>query len=354
VILDKYLVKQFFPAFFIALSMFILLLCLIDLFANLVRYLNNEVSPMNILKVTALYIPKSISYALPISLLFAAAYTLGDLYARNELTSVFAAGIPFWRFSFSLLIIGLATSFFSFFFDDLIVIPTLKMKNELSRVLLRTQRPENRADIVIKARNGQLTYAVDYFDYDRQILNGVSIIKQDEKGSFVSLIRASRANWNEYHWVLSNSVIYEWEDGLLRYRAIESTNEFTEEPDIFRRNMVTVEELHFRDVRHLVRDLKAAGLPFINALSDYHHRFSFASVSFVVIFLSITMGGRFRKNIMLMSLLSSLAVAVVFYVTEMITMMMAKLGYIPPVIGAWFPVFVFIALGLLLLRSAKT
>ena len=334
--------------------MFILLLCLIDLFANLVRYLNNEVSPMNILKVTALYIPKSISYALPISLLFAAAYTLGDLYARNELTSVFAAGIPFWRFSFSLLIIGLATSFFSFFFDDLIVIPTLKMKNELSRVLLRTQRPENRADIVIKARNGQLTYAVDYFDYDRQILNGVSIIKQDEKGSFVSLIRASRANWNEYHWVLSNSVIYEWEDGLLRYRAIESTNEFTEEPDIFRRNMVTVEELHFRDVRHLVRDLKAAGLPFINALSDYHHRFSFASVSFVVIFLSITMGGRFRKNIMLMSLLSSLAVAVVFYVTEMITMMMAKLGYIPPVIGAWFPVFVFIALGLLLLRSAKT
>jgi lipopolysaccharide export system permease protein len=70
--------------------------------------------------------------------------------------------------------------------------------------------------------------------------------------------------------------------------------------------------------------------------------------------LSISMGGRFRKNILLMSLLASLSAAVVFYVIEMITMMMAKLGYIPTPVGAWFPVVVFIALGLLLLKGAKT
>jgi lipopolysaccharide export system permease protein len=57
---------------------------------------------------------------------------------------------------------------------------------------------------------------------------------------------------------------------------------------------------------------------------------------------------------MLMSLLTSLGSAVVFYVIEMITMMMGKLGYIPPVVGAWFPVVVFITLGLLLVRGAKT
>jgi lipopolysaccharide export system permease protein len=74
----------------------------------------------------------------------------------------------------------------------------------------------------------------------------------------------------------------------------------------------------------------------------------------VVIILSIPMGGRFRKNNLLMSLLSSLLSAVVFYGIEMITMMMARLGYIPPLIGAWFPVLFFIALGVLLLRTAKT
>jgi lipopolysaccharide export system permease protein len=35
-------------------------------------------------------------------------------------------------------------------------------------------------------------------------------------------------------------------------------------------------------------------------------------------------------------------------------MMMAKLGYIHPFIGAWFPVFVFIIAAFLLLKTAKT
>ena len=353
-ILDRYLAKQFFPVFFIAVSMFMLLLSMIDLFTNLTRYLNYDVAPRDIVRVSLYYLPKSFSYALPISLLFASAYTLGDLYSRNELTSVFASGIPFARFSMSLLVIGLSASLFSFFFDDFVVIPTLKMKNDLSRTLLHEQRPEDRSDIVIKARNGQLIYAVDYFDNAAQVLNGISIIQQDDKGRFISLVRAPRASWAGDHWELVNAVIYEWKDGILRYRNLENTTEYREAPDTFRRNMVNVEELHFRDAGLLVKDLKAAGLPFVNALADYHHRFSFASVSFVVIILSISMGGRFRKNILLMSLLSSLVAAVIFYVMEMISMMMAQLGYIPAPTGAWFPVVTFIVAGLLLLRTAKT
>jgi lipopolysaccharide export system permease protein len=106
--------------------------------------------------------------------------------------------------------------------------------------------------------------------------------------------------------------------------------------------------------RLLVQDLKAAGLPYIQAQADFYHRFSFSVVSAIVMILSISMGGRFRKNILLMSLLASLSAAVVFYVMEMITMMMARLGYIPTFIGAWFPVIVFIAIGILLLKGAKT
>jgi lipopolysaccharide export system permease protein len=235
-----------------------------------------------------------------------------------------------------------------------VVIPTLKKKNELSRTLLHEQRPENRSDIVIKAKGGMMVYAVDYFDSSTQILNGISIIEQDENGNFISLIRAPMASWNGEHWEFVNPVIYEWSDVFLRYRLLENTSEYREEPDTFRRNMVNVEELPFRDARLLVQDLKTAGLPFMLALTDYYHRFSFATVSFVVMILSISMGGRFKKNILLMSLLSSLAAAVVFYVIEMITMMMARLGYIPPLAGAWFPVMIFIAAGLLLLRTAKT
>jgi len=355
-ILDRYVVKQFFPVFFAVLAMFILLLAIIDIFVNLPRYLTYEVAVLDVFRVTAFYLPKSFSYALPISLLFTSAYLLGDLYARNELTSIFASGIPFRRFCRPILIIGFAASVFSFFFDDLIVIPTLKMKNDLSNILLRQRRSEFQADIVVRARQGRLTYTVDFFDAVQQNLIGVSIIEQDENGKFISLIRAHRATWNGQHWVFTNAVIYDWteDEGFLRYRNFSGSNEYREEPDIFRRNLVNVEELGFRDAGFLARDLRDLGLPFQDALSSYHHRFSFATASFVVTILSISMGGRFRKNILLMSLASSLGAAVTFYVIEMISMMMARIGYIHPFAGAWFPIFIFIIAGMLLLRTAKT
>ncbi|MDR2194556.1 MAG: LptF/LptG family permease [Treponema sp.] len=353
--LDRYLVRQFMPIFIIACCMFVMIVILLDLFTNLWRYLNYEVPISQILLVSYYYIPKSFSYALPVSLLFSAGYTLGDLYGRNELTSIFSSGIPFWRFCMPLIVIGVLSSFFAFYFDDTVVIPTLKMKNDLSRKLLHQSNvSENNSDIVIKSKGGAIIYSIDYYDYAAQILNGVNIIEQNEDGSFSSLVRAPSATWNGAYWELSNAVGYQWEGEFLRAKNLPVTDAYTESPDTFRRNAVKAEELPAKETAFLVEDLKAAGLPFITVETDYHHRYSFSCTSFVVMILSISMGGRFRKNILLMTLLSSLSVAAVFYVMDMITMMMAKLGYIPPFAGAWFPVFFFVVAGFFLVRSAKT
>jgi lipopolysaccharide export system permease protein len=220
--------------------------------------------------------------------------------------------------------------------------------------LLRQQRSENSAYVVIKARNGELIYSVDYYDNNAKVLNGVIIIESNAQGELISVVRAPRANWEEDHWDLVNPVIYEWRGEMLRIRNLGNTNVFQEPPDTFRRNAVNPEDLSARDAGLLVKDLRSAGLPIIKAQAEYYHRFSFPTASFVVMILSISMGGRFKKNILLMSLLASLSASVFFYVIEMITMMMAKLGYIPPQLGAWFPVFVFIILGILFLRTAKT
>jgi lipopolysaccharide export system permease protein len=358
-ILDKYLVRQFMPVFIAASVMFVMILLLLDIFTNLWRYLNYEVPPKEILTVSLYYIPKSFSYALPVSLLFAAAYTLGDLYGKNELTAVFSSGIPFWRFSASLVVIGVLSSLFAFYFDDTIVIPTLKTKNDMAqRLLHQSGAGDSNSNIVIKAKNGAVVYSVDYYDWEKQVLNGVNIVEQTEDGFLAVLLRAQKATWTGEYWDFSNAVIYQWDTGFLRAKPLEPTSvaasAYRESPDTFRRSAVKAEELSAKQAGLLVQDLMAAGLPFTVAQADYYHRYSFSSTSLIVMILSLSMGGRFRKNILLMTLLSSLAVAVVYYVMEMISMMMARLGYIPPIVGAWFPVLTFVAVGVVLLRSAKT
>jgi lipopolysaccharide export system permease protein len=335
--------------------MFVMLLILIDLFLNLVHYLNYEATFKQIITVSYYYLPKSFSYALPISLLFAVAYTLGDLYAKNELTSIISSGIPFWRFGASLLVVGVLASIFAFYFDDNIVIPTLKTKNDMGRQLRHQTRTVSNSDIVIKSAGGNRIYSVDYYDYSNRIINGVSIIEQNDAGQFLSQIRAQSAHWDEDHWAFTDAIIYTWDDdGILRFNPLMETSDYREDPEIFRRNAVNAEDLSAKDTLALVHDLRDAGFPYTGALADYYHRFSFPTASFIVVILSISMAGRFRKNIMLMSLLASLSVAVVFYIIEMITMMLARLGYIPPIIGAWFPVLVFTFIGIVLVKYSKT
>jgi len=353
-ILDRYLLRQFYPIFFVAITMFVFIILLIDLFSNLVRYLNNDVPVFTMLKISFLFIPKSVSYAMPISLLFAAAYTLGDLYSRNELTTVFTSGIPFWRFSFSLIIVGIAASIFSFFLDDIVVIPTLKTKNDLSRKALKQIAATGNNDIVIKARNDCLIYSVDYIDYENLLLNGISIIERSEDGRFVSEVRASSAEWNGNYWEFQNAYIYQYEDNILRIKPMPYDASYIEPPEMFMRNAVNIKELPAKQAGILVDDLRVSGLPYFAAQADYYHRYSFSTTSFIVMILSVSMGGRFRKNILLMSLFTSLSIAVVYYITEMLSMTMAGLNYIHPAIGAWFPIILFIVIGIILIRSAKT
>jgi len=354
-VLDKYLLRQFFPIFFVAISMFVFLLLLIDLFSNLVRYLNNEVPVSTIIKISMYFIPKSISYAMPISLLFASAYTLGDLYAKNELTSIFSSGIPFSRFCVSLVVVGFIASIFSFYLDDRIVIPTLKIKNDLSNRALNRYVTESNSDIVIKAKNGLVIYSVDYFDSENNVLNGVSIVEMNEKGGFISQIRAPSAGWSESYWEFRNAVIYKYDDGgILRIYPFSFDTSYNEHPDIFRRKAVNVEELTAKEAGLLVEDLRSAGLPYYSAQANYYHRYSFSAASLIVMILSVSMGGRFRKNILLMSLFTSLITAVVYYIAEMLCMMLAGLNYIHPFVGAWFPVLIFVFIGVSLLWSAKT
>jgi lipopolysaccharide export system permease protein len=335
--------------------MFVFILVLIDLFSNIIRYINNEVPVSAMLKIGLYYVPKCISYAIPMSLLFAAAYTLGDLYSKNELTTVFSSGIPFWRFSFSLVIIGLAASVFIFFLDDIIVIPTLKVKNELTRRALRQFTAGSNVDIVIKTRNGRLIYSVDYYDDELKILNGITIIEMDENGEFVSQIRANSAFWLDDYWEFRNASIYKYdEDRILRISPLGINTSYTEHPDMFMRSALIMDELPVKQVRLLVDDLRISGLPHYSALANYYRRFSFSTTSLIVMLLSIPLGGRFRKNILLMSLFASLSVAVVYYIAEMLSMTMAGLNYISPLAGAWFPVVLFILIGIILLRSAKT
>jgi len=362
-ILRRYLLRLFLPVFAGALGFFALILEMIDLFANLWRYLALDVGAGAILRVMLLYLPTCLSYGLPIALLFASAYALGTMESWNELVSVFSGGYPLYAFISPLVVLAALISVGSFFFQDRIVQPSYRQKVEYSNVLLQKNDSGSRSNVAVMARDGRIVYRADYYDDLNNTLQGVSIIIRDNKMKPIAHYEAMQAKWENGHWTLSELRGFElkgsdpkggdiWAEASM---GSYTSPLFDEPPASFRNQNLDPKQMNLKELSEYMAFQKRSGLPtFAGTLAEWHKRYAFSFAPLVVVFLSCALGGRYRKNVLLMSLLSSLLAATGYYIVQMVTMLMARTGLIAPAAGAWTPLAVFALVGVLLFRRART
>jgi len=376
------LLKSFFPIFIIAFLFFILTLEMVDLFANLLRYLNNDASVSQILLVSLYYLPKCATYSLPPALMFAIAFSLGNLYARNELISILGAGISFRRLIIPLLAIGVLFSFGYFYFHEQVVINTYIQKNSLSQSLLGQKVSYSNTNITVLGADNRNVYHADYYNDASRTLSGLTVVKRDGQGRFTSRLECEWAEYSEDKgWILYNvsQFVRRFEEKDVHGSGaggsaeepmetsavvIEIDSSFIPQlndpsmtvlPINFQRKTRNIDELKYREAQEWIQTLRKTGrVGYRSALTDYYKRFSFAFTPFIVVLISASIGSRFKKNILLMSLLVSLIISVIYYVGDMILGLFAKQGIIEPASGAWGAVIIFTFIGALLLKFAKT
>lgn len=359
--LNWMLVKSFLLTFVFALTFFVLALQMVDLFTNIFKYMDKSVPIKDIGLIALYYIPKCISFALPLALLFAVSYTLGTLYANNELISIFGAGVSLFRFVLPLIILGILLSFANFWFEENIVITNLYKKNQLSDEALKLTESTSNTNVYVISYNNHI-YSANYYHGQNKTFNGVTIIERDN-GSFVRKIQATTATWNEQgqYWLFNECRIFEWDDEteflVERYEKVYSDpTHLNELPSTFERINVEMEDMNVVEAQALIERLNRSGLneDYRKAQTDYYGRFAFALTPFIVILVSGSIGGRFKKNILLMSLLISLVVSVLYYVLDLVLNLVAYGGAISPLAGAWGSFFVFTVLGFWMFSQAKT
>ncbi len=351
-----YMLKKFFGIFFGSILFFVLILSLTDLFINLWNYISRGVTMSQVGLIMLYYIPKTVSFSVPIAVLFATSYMLSDLYAKNELLAIFASGISLLRFTVPLLFVAVAMSFGLFFFEDLLVVPTYAKKSQLQQQALHREKSLNNDKIVIMSEEGNVIYKADYYDNKLERLYTLYVLFRNEDKSFSNLIYADNAVWSVDHWELSNAVEYKKTENGIEKIDVEKelVSRLTEKPEIFRNNTISVQEVGTKEAKEYIEHLDRAGLPSAEEKSEYYKKFSFPFVVFIVVFLAIGLSGKTRKNVLIISLALCIGAVVLFYVTQMMTMLMAKFGTIPPIAGAWSPVIMFVIVSIILLRYAKT
>lgn len=357
--LTVYLFKNFLPLLFGTVCLFVLGFEIVDLFMNIWKYILNNVPAKTVVSILMYYLPKSIFYAMPLSVLFASCYMLCIFASHNELIALFCSGVSYTRFMLPLIIFSGLLSVGFFYFEDKVVVPCYSKYEEIQNAALHIEKNQNNSNIVIRSDNGKLIYKADLYENSVKKLHNLYVIVREEDHSLNSIIKASNASWDEKEncWIMTNPVLYKVnKDGEFYY--VKSTGEFekylTEPPDTFKNNKVNIETVSVKEAREYIEYLKRTGLPMGESLSVYYKKYSFPFVIVIVTILAIGLSGRSKRNVIIVSLILSLSSAVLFYVFQMVTMLMAKFGIISAMMGAWFPVIVFLILSVLLLRYTKT
>lgn len=354
----RLLLKEFIPFLLLGVIFFALILVLADVFSNLWRYLNREIPFSQAIIVSLLYAPKALSYSIPIGAMFAAAFALGTLGSRNELIAVFGSGVSLFRFVVPILVIAALLSLGEYLLEDRAVIPMMKKRTVLSDELLGIKDSKNRSRVVAIADKGQIVYYADYYNDGNQTLSGLTVLRLDESGVFLMRIDAEKATWDESGiWRLEGCRVFTMdESGEVTQDIHEKYRDdaICENPSTFRLDTRELDEMTGREARQWIVKQKNAGLPYKAFQAEYYQRFTISLTPFLVVLFSGALGGRFKRNILLMSLLTSLGLSSAWYVVRMIATLLSELGMISPLMGAVVPYTAFLALGGWLFRHART
>ncbi len=109
-ILARYILKEFFPPFIIALICFTLMLIFNDLFRLTKLFVQKGVSPLYLIELLIYVMPATLVLSLPMAVLVAILLALGRLSTDNEINAMRSHGIAYHQLMLPLLAIAIALS----------------------------------------------------------------------------------------------------------------------------------------------------------------------------------------------------------------------------------------------------
>lgn len=350
-LIDRYIIRSIAITALLTLLLCTLMLLSVDLFANLDSYLTRKVSYLLIAKLTLLSAPEAVLFALGPSLLFSASFFLSQLQANNEMICLLGSGLSYRRIVIPILVFGLLLSAFQFGFSEYVHIPLSKVRDTEEDSLFGLRSTYDNRNITLRDPEGKyVVHARQYSEREKRLAQ-VMLVLLDEKGSLQSRVDAPWAYWeeSEKRWRLEQARS-QWVDSSLL--VVKQTEEqtlylpgFTLEPSYFRNLSNDIKTMELKTAYHyLMRIAELDPNRYPELATDFAKRLLDSLNPLVMLFIACAISYKYKKNVLLFSIITSLALAVVYYVVQMVTLIMAKQAVIGPLWGMAIPMIVIVCL----------
>ena len=275
------------------------------------------------------------------------------LHANNEMIILSNIGYPYRRVILPIVMLGLLLAIFQFFLYEQAVIPASIEKRTLADEALGIRQLNDNRNVTLQSPDGSfLIHAGRYYEGTRRI-TGVTVLKRDGEGRLRERIDAASGTFNGTYWELKDVTRHRLDlAGVTIDSARMATlddESINLESQLFRNLNADIVMMELPSaLRYIERIRVMDANQYARQASDLYNRLLGNLTPLILMIISCSTVFTWRKNVLILSILASLAIAIVFFVMHMLSMIFAKQGLYAPLWGPLAPIVALLAISALI------
>ena len=344
------------PLLFLLLT-FSLLFIIADLMNIGEDFYKYKTSTKNIIQYYIWQLPSMLINTIPISILLATLYSLGNLARNSEITAMKASGIGIFTLIQPYLLISLIFAILTAIISEWIRPEYSYRAHQLiqkEHVSEKTPFLEN-----IPYRNPEIghTWFIQKMDPRAYILHGVTLSQNRQDGSDLQKITAKKVYWLDQKWWFEDGVIQMYNDqnnlvGKSKSFQIKEMSLLTEIPEDFLGEAKNTSHLSASGLYQYIKTHQFLSSETIAGYEvDFHHKLAMPFNCILALLLAIPIGNNIGRQNAVKGILITLALFLSFYGTQFVTEYLARIEIISPWIGCWIPLFIFVFIGYKMIKN---
>jgi LPS export ABC transporter permease LptG/LPS export ABC transporter permease LptF len=364
-ILDEYVLREFFLTFVMVLVTFVMLMLIFTFFELLSDIIKNKTPLVTVGEYLINLTPSMIYLITPLSVLIGVLVVFGIMNRNSELTAMKATGISLYRITVPVVAIAALLSLSLFMFDEL-YLPQANRRQEALRNVIKGKPAETfehpgRKWIFGQQHPGRPNriFYYEYFDSDIDTFGNISIFELNP-GSFTIAKRifASTAHWEPKlnTWVFEDGWERTFNGSSITYETfpVKTFREVSEQPAYFKKEVRQSSEMNFGELSTYIHDLRQSGFNTVPLRVQLNHKIAYPLITLVMAVLAIPFALSMGKRGSLSSIAVAIGVAIAYFVVSGFFEAMGNVSWLPAFLAAWSPDFLFGLAGAWLLLRTPT
>lgn len=359
-ILERFVLGQMASPFLFGIMAFTVIMVaggLLFQLADLV--IKQGISFFVVLRLFFYSLPAVVTLTIPMSCLLASLLGFSSMSANSELVALKASGISFGRIVRPLIAASIVISVLAFTLNETVVpLAERAAANVLRYEVFRTVPPLFKEHVFLREEHeGKLARVI----YIGKVTPGSGemhdILAQDfEDGRIRRIITSPRGDWVQGEWWLSDGSVFDVApDG-----TVSSLFSFARErlnlsvaPNDVGSTEVDPDEMSLRELSETINNAEMQGNDAGYLRMVFHLRIAVPWASVVLVMVGASVGSRPQRSSSSMGLGLSVVIVFIYYVIMSFCQSLGQAGFMPPIIAAWTPNAVFLAVGARLTRRAN-